>query len=99
MKQLSAAGDAGFRAGGWLEEVRRVNDVTLSQRKRTYVSPLSIAESYAQLGQKDEAFHWLDIALQERDHAILDIHGDPFLDPIRNDPRFATVVKTIGFPQ
>src|SRR5438105_2294532 len=42
-----------------------------AQRKTGYSSAYDIACLYADLGDKDEAFRWLNIAYQERDIGLL----------------------------
>lgn len=53
---------------------------------------------YAQLGDADQAFAALDLAWQIKDAGLLSAKVDPFLDPIRRDPRFARLLAKVGFP-
>jgi len=53
---------------------------------------------YAQLGDKDRAFAALDRAWEIRDSDLGGLKTDPFLDPLRPDPRYAALVNRIGFP-
>jgi DNA-binding winged helix-turn-helix (wHTH) protein/TolB-like protein len=55
---------------------------------RRYVSPYTIAAIYAGLGEKDQAFKWLDTAEEERDIWLMNLKVDPVFKPIRSDPRF-----------
>ena len=54
---------------------------------------------YAELGEKDQAFQWLNTAYQERDWLLVDLKTDFLLDPLRSDPRFAELVRKVGLPQ
>jgi hypothetical protein len=56
------------------------------------------ADIYAQRGESGKAFAALDQALDVRDPGIAWILGDPFLVPIRKDPRFAALVRKLNFP-
>ena len=56
------------------------------------------AQIRAQLGQKDRAFAELDMALAAKDSGLVYLKKDPFLDPIRGDPRFAVLLKKLNFP-
>jgi hypothetical protein len=58
-----------------------------------------IACFYADLGEKDEAFRWLNTAYQERNSGLMSLKTDFVLDPIRSDPRFAELVRKVGLPQ
>jgi len=62
----------------------------------TYVPPYNMATIYAGLGEKDQAFAWLDRAYQERsDNLVLFIKVDPQIDNLRSDPRFANLLGRI----
>lgn len=56
------------------------------------------AQIYAQRGQTDRAFAALNIAFLTRDAGLPGILTDPFVDPIRRDPRFTSIVAKMRFP-
>jgi TolB-like protein len=58
-----------------------------------------IALIYAGLGEKAEAFAWLEKALAARDKGVTYLEIDPCLDPLRDDPRFVDLVRKVGLPQ
>jgi hypothetical protein len=49
----------------------------------------------AGIGNKDRAFECLEEAYAERDWEIAFLQVDPALDPLRDDPRYAELVKRI----
>ena len=51
---------------------------------------------HASLGDVDEAFRWLDIAVEERAPGLILLRVHPRLDPIRNDPRYRRLVRQLG---
>jgi len=55
--------------------------------ERGYVSPEILGQIYAALGEKDQAFEWLEKAYQDHDLGLFFL-TDPVLDPLRDDPRF-----------
>jgi eukaryotic-like serine/threonine-protein kinase len=57
-----------------------------------------IARVYVGLGQPDEAFAWLEKAYQERSFWLAFLRVEPQWDPIRQDPRFADLVRRVGIP-
>jgi len=96
--EFANALDQGFRAGGWKTAIRKGLEVRLAQRERGYSSPFDIAEFYAELGEKDEAFAWLDIAYRERDEFVASLKTEFKFDPLRSDPRFDALVRKVGIP-
>jgi len=56
------------------------------------------AQVYAQLGDKDLALAELDNAFAANDPGLIYLKLDPFLDPIRGDPRFVALVRKLNFP-
>src|SRR2546427_953358 len=67
--------------------------------KRRYVAPYWIAMIHVGLGEKDEAFAWLEKAYQERSWFLVWIKMDPQVDSLRSDSRFTDLMRRIGFPQ
>ena len=55
-------------------------------------------EIYAQMGDKERAFAALDRAYQIKDAGLLALKVDPFLDPLRSDPRFTAMLRKMNFP-
>jgi tetratricopeptide (TPR) repeat protein len=51
----------------------------------------------AESGQFDAAFAMLETAVQERWPVTLALRSDPRLDPLRQDPRFADLLRRAGF--
>jgi eukaryotic-like serine/threonine-protein kinase len=98
--ETAAAMDAGFRSGRWPGALRKAIEVLLAQRinKTGYVSPYEIAGLYADLGDKEHAFEWLNTAYQERD-ALYGIRTDFIMDSLRSDPRYAELIRRVGLPQ
>ncbi|MGA9882894.1 MAG: hypothetical protein WBQ34_04145, partial [Candidatus Acidiferrales bacterium] len=70
-----------------------------SDRAKPSYDPVTVAENYALLGDKDEAFNWLNKAFQRRDSELIGIKSDIAWDNLRSDPRYADLVRRIGFPQ
>ena len=66
--------------------------------KHGYVPPILFADTYALLGDKENAFAWLDKAFEERSTKLLDLKVDPDYDSLRSDPRFARLTAQIGLP-
>ncbi len=69
-----------------------------SAAKEKYVSPLDLARLYAQVGERDKAFVSLDAALAERSPGLVFLKVERAWDRIRDDARFAAVVRRVGIP-
>jgi eukaryotic-like serine/threonine-protein kinase len=103
------ASDSSVEYLGWLSYIygmvgRRADAakmLTLVQQrsKHQYVSPGIFALMYTGLGDKDEAFRWLDRAVDSHDPAVEGMKVDVTFDPLRGDPRFAELMKKVGLPQ
>jgi serine/threonine-protein kinase len=61
-------------------------------------SAYNYAEIAAQWGNSDEALGWLEMALRLRDTGLADMKVNPFLDPLRKEPRFLAIERKLKFP-
>jgi hypothetical protein len=65
-------------------------------RRASRVQPALIALIYAALGDKDEAFEWLERAYAVRDEDLCLLKVDPRLDSLRADARFKSLLERVG---
>jgi serine/threonine protein kinase/Tfp pilus assembly protein PilF len=79
-------------------EARAVLDELRILARSTYVSPTTIYEVYFRLGDHDNAFAWLDVALKERSNSAVYLLVDDFTEGVRDDPRFRRAVDMVGLP-
>ena len=90
-----------FAALGWEKAQKNLNRKTARRDDRRSPGrgatsrPSSIAALHVLLGEKDEAFRWLDKAIEDRSPFLIALNADPQWDSIRSDPRFAAVVARI----
>ena len=71
---------------------------SLSARSRSErVGPMSFAYVYAGLGKHDRAFASLGEAAREGG-PVMRLKFDPLLDPLKDDPRFADLVRQLALP-
>jgi len=99
LSDFASAMEQGFRSGGWKSALTKGVEVRQAQRKTGYSSAYMIATLYTDLGDKDQAFKWLNTAYQERDFKLIGLKTDFLLDPLHSDPRFAELVRKVGLPQ
>lgn len=65
--------------------------------QQRYVSPQHFALIYLGLGDKDQAFAWLEKAYEERSFELLGFSGQPF-DRLHDDPRFRDLLRRMRLP-
>ncbi|MDQ3116773.1 MAG: tetratricopeptide repeat protein [Verrucomicrobiota bacterium] len=58
-----------------------------------------IAQASAWRGDKDGAFEWFEHAYDQHDAGMYRLRYDPMLESLRDDPRFAALVKKMGFSE
>ena len=75
----------------------RLSELESLARER-YVSPLDLARLHAQLGEREKAFTRLESAFAERSAGLVYLKVDRAWDRIRDDPRFASLVRRVGVP-
>ena len=93
---LAALKDS-YAVAGWRGYWQKQLDLIQEAAQRRYVQPYFIARICARLEEKDQAFAWLERAYAEHsDHLVL-LKVDPLLDSLRSDPRFADLLRRVGF--
>jgi DNA-binding winged helix-turn-helix (wHTH) protein/TolB-like protein/Tfp pilus assembly protein PilF len=85
-----------YAVSGRQIDARKILDQLKELSGRRYVMPYHIATIYSALGDKDQAFAWLQKAYDERDDRLVLLKVDPFWDGLRSDPRYANLVRAIG---
>jgi len=80
------------------DQAREMLAKLAAMSKEKYVTPYGIALIYAGMGDKTQAFHWLDKAVEDRAHWLVWLRFDPRWDDLRSDPRYADLERRIGFP-
>ena len=94
---LGHMGNAYARMGR-VAEAREMISALQKHVETTGVGRYEIALVYAGLGEKDEAFAWLEKSFAVRDKGLTYLKIDPCLDPLRSDSRFPDLVKRVGLP-
>lgn len=86
------------RAGKRDKALKLVDELKRIQAERGSIPTFSFVWAYAGLGDKDQAFFWLERSYQERRGRIAWLNVDPLLDPLRSDPRFHDLLRRVGLP-
>ena len=83
-------------ATGDEKEARRILAELTAARSTRVISAWGLAVLHASLGDVDEAFEWLDVAMDEKSPGLIMLRAHPRLDAIRSDPRYWPLVKRVG---
>jgi serine/threonine protein kinase/tetratricopeptide (TPR) repeat protein len=88
-----------YAISGNKTEARKVLDHLKELAASSYVAPYNVAVIYAGLGEKDQAFAWLEQAYQNRGYYLpVYLTTDARLDDLHADPRFTSLMGRIGLP-
>ncbi len=87
-----------FEQGGYRGVLQHNLAAKLSEAKKHFFSPVSIAQTYAELGEREQALAYLENALNERSGALLWIQDDWRFDFLHFDKRYRAIIKAIGLP-
>jgi DNA-binding winged helix-turn-helix (wHTH) protein/TolB-like protein/Tfp pilus assembly protein PilF len=91
-----------YAASGKTAEARQVlselRDLSESREAASsqYISPYTVAAIYTGLGEKDQAFKWLERAYEERDVWLMNLKVDPVFAKLRSDKRFQDLLTRAG---
>jgi len=88
--------DASYKRGGYKGALRTLIQMDSRPSQQEY-DPARVSQSYALLGDTEQAFLWLDKAYEAR-FGLEFIKVDPAWDSIRSDPRYADLLRRIGLP-
>ncbi|HZS08201.1 MAG TPA: winged helix-turn-helix domain-containing protein [Blastocatellia bacterium] len=89
---LRQAYDAGGMKGYW----RRWLELQQERVGRGRLSPFYLAQIHAFLGEKDQAFAYLQKACEDRSIVLPALRSGPNFDDLRADSRYATLLQRIG---
>jgi tetratricopeptide (TPR) repeat protein len=81
---------------GRTADARNLIDRLAADVRRDGVGQYEIALIYAGLGDRNQAFQWLEAAYRAHDVGLVYLKVDPCLDPLRSDPRLDALMQRIG---
>jgi len=81
-------------------DAQKVIDHMKQLSATTWIAPYNIAVIYVGLGEKDQAFDWLERAYKSRSYYMAEyLPTDSRVDSLRSDPRFADLLRRVGLPE
>ncbi len=87
-----------YAGSGRGQEAVAILEELTEQAKSSYIPPTDFAQIHTALGNNDEAFNWLERAVEVRDADLFMIQAFPVWDPLRDDPRFDELLRRLNFP-
>ncbi len=76
-----------------------LNELLAQEKRGENVSLITLALLNSLLGQKDEAFRYLEKSYNNRSAEMVLLKPDTRFAPLRSDPRFADLLKRLGLPE
>ena len=89
----------GYAMAGRLDEARAVLSQLNALSRQRYISPYDIAMVHVGLQENDEAFAWLQKAVEQRSLWLGYLNIEPQLDQLRSDQRFLELLRRVGLAQ
>ena len=93
--ELAALGLA-FAASHQPAEARKILGQLKERSVQTYVQPMWLAVIHIALGEKDQAFDWMQKAYDDRSAWLVYLKVDPLFDDVRTDARFTGLMRRVG---
>lgn len=87
---------SGFEAAIRALAKQQLEKLNERMKRGEYVSAGEYVTVYTRLGDKEQAFAWLDKAVQERNGFVFEVRADPIYDKLRADPRFQSLLRKLG---
>ncbi len=84
---------------GKRDEARAVLDELKKRATERYVPPYAFALVHHGLGERGEAFAWLERGIEQRDPKMIFLKFEPKWNNLHGDPRFQDLLRRVGFPQ
>ena len=81
---------------GQAAQARHAFDEFLRVSPHGNVPPSLMAGVFLAVGDKEEALAWLEKAYAEHDNALVGLKVSPGWDPLRNEPRFQSLLRHVG---
>ena len=84
-----------YAASGKTAEAKQVLSDLQQIEGQRYVSPYTVAAIYAGLGNDEEAFKWLEVAVEGRDIWLMNLKVDPVFAKLRSKRQFTDILARI----
>lgn len=80
-------------------EARRALARLLELNRRQPIDAGAVIWAYLGIGDKEQAFTWLEKAYTQHSNSLTTLKVEPGFDPLRNDPRFQDLMRRVGLSE
>jgi TolB-like protein/Tfp pilus assembly protein PilF len=87
-----------FSAAGQADRSRRFLEELLEVSRKRYVCPSELGMIALSLGDKEQAFRWLEKGFRDRSICMQYLRQDPRLASVHGDPRYEDLLRRLAFP-
>ncbi len=103
LEELEDAGDREWvKALAYFELGRKAESDTAVinlESKFADTRAYEIAQLHVYRSEIDQAFKWLDDAYRKHDRHLAVIKADPYMKPLRDDPRYGSLLRKMNLPE
>jgi TolB-like protein len=85
-------------ASGDIVGANRLASDWVRRSQSKYVDPVHLAGMYSVIGNRDLAYHYLEIAHNQRAHGLFWLAVEPCFEGLRADRRFQSLLRRMNFP-
>ncbi len=85
-----------YETSGWQAVRQKVFELNKSNNQKPSANYYATARQCALMGDKEQAFAYLNRAIEKRQGQMIMLNVDPPFDVLRNDPRFDELVRRVG---
>lgn len=96
--KLVDAAEKGYASGGAHRMLENVQELQAKLYQRGLLSPYSLAQTNALLGDNSEAFRYLKFAYDRHDESLIGIENDTAFNHLHAEPAYKTLVAQIHLP-
>ena len=88
-----------YRRSGARGFFRKWAELVAQRQSEKADTPVEVAGLYAQAGDSDQAFVWLEKAYRKRVSLLTNVNVEPAFDSLHSDPRYDDLLRRIGLPK
>jgi TolB-like protein/Flp pilus assembly protein TadD len=85
-----------YALAGKRRRAQKIVEELNATSKIHYVPPYFLSMVHTALGDKDQAFWWLEKGYEAHDSYLVRLKVEPLMDPLRSDPRFEKLLQRMN---